>query len=63
VTFFLYEPLSDRRSGCKKEKPPGLVGGFSENFEFKAFNGLNINAGFSGFFGYWLYHWNWIGQN
>jgi hypothetical protein len=45
-----------------KEKPPGLIGGFSENFEFKAFNGSNVNAGFSGFIGYRLLHWNWIDQ-
>jgi len=35
----------------KKEKPPGLVGGFSENLNLRLSTGLECEAGFTG---YWV---------
>ena len=33
----------------EKEKPPGLVGGFSENLDLRLSTGLECEAGFSGY--------------
>jgi len=37
--------------GIEKEKPPGLIGGFSENLNLRLSMGLECKAGLSG---YWV---------
>jgi hypothetical protein len=44
----------------EKKKPPRLIGGFSENLNFKLFQ---LGTGFKLVFqDIWYFHWNWIRQ-